>query len=131
MEILNDMNESCPFCEIKNCREIIFESESCLAFYDSFPVSQGHTLIIPKRHVESFFDLDKKEIDEIQELLHKVKQFLDEKFRPHGYNIGVNVGRSAGQSIFHVHVHLIPRYQGDVANPKGGVRGVIPAKQNY
>ena len=125
------MSKDCPFCVIENSREIIAENELSLAFYDGFPVSPGHALIIPKRHVSSFFDLSEEERLDMLKLADLVKMILDSKFHPGGYNIGVNVGESAGQSVFHVHMHIIPRYTGDVENPKGGVRGVIPAKQNY
>ena len=125
------MSKNCPFCVIENSREIIAKSELSLAFYDGFPVSPGHALIIPKRHVSSFFDLSEKERMDMLRLSDQVKKILDSKFHPNGYNIGVNVGESAGQSVFHVHMHIIPRYTGDVENPKGGVRGVIPSKQSY
>ena len=125
------MSKNCPFCVIENSREIIAKSELSLAFYDGFPVSPGHALIIPKRHVSSFFDLSEKERMDMLRLANQVKKILDSKFHPNGYNIGVNVGESAGQSVFHVHMHIIPRYTGDVENPKGGVRGVIPSKQSY
>lgn len=125
------MSKVCPFCAIEDSREIIAESELSLAFYDGYPVSPGHALIIPKRHVSSFFDLSEEERLDMLKLADQVKKILDNKFHPDGYNIGVNVGESAGQSVFHVHMHIIPRYTGDVENPKGGVRGVIPSKQNY
>lgn len=125
------MSKDCPFCVIENSREIIAESELSLAFYDGYPVSPGHALIIPKRHVSSFFDLSEEERLDMLKLADQVKKILDNKFHPDGYNIGVNVGESAGQSVFHVHMHIIPRYTGDVENPKGGVRGVIPSKQSY
>lgn len=86
---------------------------------------------IPKRHVANYFELTTEEVLAIRDLLQRMKTEVDAKFHPDGYNIGVNVGADAGQSIFHVHVHLIPRYKGDVKNPRGGVRGVIPAKQSY
>ncbi len=121
----------CPFCHLSPKVEVILESELCLAFFDGFPVSPGHALIIPRRHVASYFDLTDQERQEMLQMLLKVKGILDERFRPEGYNIGVNVGEAAGQSIFHVHMHLIPRYRGDVENPRGGVRGVIPSKQKY
>jgi diadenosine tetraphosphate (Ap4A) HIT family hydrolase len=125
------MSKVCPFCAIEDSREIIAESELSLAFYDGYPVSPGHALIIPKRHVSSFFDLSEEERLDMLKLADQVKKILDNKFHPDGYNIGVNVGESAGQSVFHVHMHIIPRYTGDVENPKGGVRGVIPSKQSY
>ena len=125
------MNNNCPFCKVESEREIIASSLLSVAFYDGFPVSPGHALIIPKRHVSSFFDLSKEERQDLLNLSDSVKRILEERYHPDGYNIGINVGEAAGQSIFHVHMHLIPRYQGDVPSPRGGVRGVIPTKQNY
>ena len=125
------MNNNCPFCNVESEREIIASSLLSVAFYDGFPVSPGHALIIPKRHVSSFFDLSKEERQDLLNLADSVKRILEERYHPDGYNIGINVGEAAGQSIFHVHMHLIPRYQGDVPSPRGGVRGVIPTKQNY
>ena len=87
--------------------------------------------IIPKRHVASYFDLTNHEREAMNVVLQYVKQKVDERFHPDGYNIGINVNEAAGQSVFHCHMHLIPRYKGDVPNPKGGVRGVIPSKQKY
>lgn len=120
--------DTCPFCTEP---EPFLESELCFARYDHYPVSEGHTLIITKRHVSSFFDLTAKEMSELTALTVKVKKILDERFQPDGYNVGINVGEAAGQSVWHVHLHVIPRYIGDVKNPRGGVRGVIPKKQNY
>ena len=122
--------KNCIFCDLPK-EKIIVENELARAFYDEFPVSKGHILIIPKRHVANFFELEQKELNDINSLILECKKIIDNKYAPDGYNIGVNVGEHAGQSVFHVHVHLIPRYKGDVANPKGGVRGVIPEKQNY
>ena len=122
---------NCPFCHLSPQVEIICESDNCIAFFDGYPVSPGHTLIIPKRHVASYFDLTDDERAAMTKMMLDVKQKLEERFHPDGYNIGVNVGEHAGQSIFHCHMHLIPRYKGDVENPKGGVRGVIPSKQKY
>lgn len=123
--------KECIFCNLDQNREILAENDLAIAFYDAFPVNPGHTLIIPKRHVANYFELTEEECVAIQALLKIVKDTVEEKFHPDGYNIGVNVNEAAGQSIFHVHIHLIPRYIGDVENPKGGVRGVIPAKQKY
>jgi diadenosine tetraphosphate (Ap4A) HIT family hydrolase len=123
--------ETCPFCRLARRVEIICETATCVAFYDGYPVSPGHALIVPKRHVASYFDLTHHERESMNVMLQYVRQKVDERFHPDGYNIGINVGGAAGQSIFHVHMHLIPRYKGDVSNPKGGVRGVIPSKQNY
>ena len=126
------MDNNCPFCKAESERDIIASSSLSVAFFDGFPVSPGHALIIiPKRHVSSFFDLSQEERQDLLNLADSVKQIVEERYHPDGYNIGVNVGEAAGQSIFHVHMHLIPRYQGDVPNPRGGVRGVIPDKQNY
>jgi diadenosine tetraphosphate (Ap4A) HIT family hydrolase len=125
------MDNNCPFCKAESERDIIASSSFSVAFFDGFPVSPGHALIIPKRHVSSFFDLSQEERQDLLSLADSVKQIVEERYHPDGYNIGVNVGEAAGQSIFHVHMHLIPRYQGDVPNPRGGVRGVIPDKQNY
>ena len=123
--------KECIFCNLDQNREILVENDLAIAFYDAFPVNPGHTLIIPKRHVANYFELTEEECVAIQALLKIVKDTVEEKFHPDGYNIGVNVNEAAGQSVFHVHMHLIPRYIGDVENPKGGVRGVIPAKQKY
>ena len=126
------MNEKeCIFCNLDPNREIIAQNGLALAFFDAFPVNPGHALIIPKRHVADYFDLTEDEVAAMQALLREVKAIVEKRFNPDGYNIGVNVNAAAGQSVFHVHMHLIPRYKGDVENPKGGVRGVIPSKQKY
>ena len=88
-------------------------------------------MIVPKRHVSSYFDLTDHEREAMNVMLQYVKRIVDERFNPDGYNIGINVGQAAGQSVYHCHMHLIPQYAGDVGNPKGGVRGVIPKKQKY
>lgn len=122
----------CIFCEVQQEKSrIILENELAFAIYDGFPVSMGHSLIIPKRHVESFFDLRKDEFDEIIELILNVKTILQDKYNPDGFNVGFNDQTAAGQTIFHCHVHIIPRYYGDVLDPKGGIRGVIPSKKSY
>ncbi len=121
----------CPFCNLEKDIEIICETENCVAFYDGFPVNPGHALIVPKRHVANYFELSRVEVQAMQSMLRRVRLIIDERYHPDGYNIGVNVNEAAGQSVFHVHMHLIPRYKGDVENPKGGVRGVIPNKQKY
>ncbi len=126
-----NVNDPCLFCELLNNKKIAVENDWAFAIFDSFPVNPGHVLVIPKRHVANYFDLTTDEVLAIQDLLQRMKTEVDSKFHPDGYNIGVNVGAEAGQSIFHVHVHLIPRYKGDVERPRGGVRGVIPSKQSY
>ena len=117
-----DPNNPCLFC--KDPRGVSLERELAYSARDSYPASPGHTLVIPKRHVASFFDLTPEEINACMELITEERELLDEEFKPDGYNIGINVGPAAGQSIFHVHIHLIPRYKGDVENPQGGVRHV-------
>ena len=124
-----DPNDPCLFC--KDPRGVSIQHELAFSARDSFPVSPGHTLVIPRRHVASFFELTSQEVAACMELIKEEKELLDEEFNPDGYNIGVNVGPSAGQSIFHVHIHIIPRYQGDVENPQGGVRHVLPKKAHY
>jgi diadenosine tetraphosphate (Ap4A) HIT family hydrolase len=118
----------CVFC---NINDFVLENDLAIAFYDKYPVNKGHLLIIPKRHVEQYFDLTEQENRAINQLLLEGKKILDEQFQPDGYNIGINCGEAAGQTIFHLHVHLIPRYTGDMENPRGGVRGVIPTKRMY
>lgn len=125
-----ESQKQCIFCNLASER-IIAENELCLAIRDGFPVSEGHTLIIPKRHVADYFYLTSDEIAAMQTMMKESKCQLDNTLHPDGYNIGVNVNAAAGQTVFHVHMHLIPRYIGDVENPKGGVRGVIPGKQKY
>lgn len=116
---------TCIFCE-KDQQEIVLENHLAKAFFDHFPVQRGHLLIVPKRHVPTYFDATSEEILAIDDLLRKGKELLDESYHPDGYNIGVNVGEWGGQTIMHLHVHLIPRYQGDVPNPRGGIRNAIP-----
>ncbi len=124
------MNSTCPFCSLPQDR-IISESESTVTIRDGYPVSQGHTLIIPKRHVESLFDCDPDEKADILQALEEAKAALDEEFSPDGYNIGINDGEAAGQTIPHLHIHLIPRCKGDTEDPRGGVRWIFPEKAKY
>jgi diadenosine tetraphosphate (Ap4A) HIT family hydrolase/HKD family nuclease len=120
----------CPFCK-RDDRELVYENELVFAVRDLFPVSEGHTLIIPNRHVESYFDATPLEKQAIWEAVEHVKIGLDEALAPQGYNVGFNSGQVAGQTVMHLHVHVIPRYVGDTPDPRGGVRGVIPSKQKY
>ena len=110
---------------------IILESDLAYARRDNYAVSSGHAEVVPKRHVESYFDLTDEELLAIYDLSKQVKDIIDSRFHPDGYNIGVNDGEAAGRTIHHCHVHLIPRYIGDVENPRGGVRHIIPGKGNY
>lgn len=122
-------NNPCLFC--KDPRGVSLQNEFAYSARDSYGVSPGHTLVIPRRHVADFFNLTPEEINACMALITEERKLLDEEFNPDGYNIGVNVGAAAGQSILHVHIHLIPRYKGDVENPQGGVRHVIPKKAHY
>lgn len=128
-EIKRDPNNPCLFC--KDPRGVSLERELAYSARDSYAASPGHTLVIPRRHVASFFDLTPEEINACMALIAEERKQLDAEFKPDGYNIGVNVGQAAGQSILHVHIHVIPRYKGDVENPQGGVRHVIPKKGHY
>lgn len=121
----------CPFCNLNPKVELLSETATAVAFLDGYPVSKGHTLIIPKRHVADYFDLTVHEQQSLWLLVNHCKKILTERYNPDGFNVGINVREAAGQSVFHVHIHLIPRYKGDVENPKGGVRGVIPRKMRY
>lgn len=120
----------CPFCCIAEER-FILRNALGFAIFDAFPVSPGHSLVIPRRHAASFFDLTDAEVVALYELVQAMRTHIQQTFSPDGYNIGFNVGWSAGQTIAHAHVHLIPRYSGDVPDPEGGVRNVIPGKGRY
>ncbi|MCG6975448.1 MAG: HIT family protein [Acidiferrobacterales bacterium] len=124
-----DPNNPCLFCT--DAKGVSLNNEFAYSARDSYAVSPGHTVVIPKRHVASFFDLTPEEVAACMDLIKEEKELIDQEFSPDGYNIGVNVGPAAGQSIFHVHIHIIPRYAGDVENPQGGVRHVIPKNAHY
>ena len=121
---------SCIFCNIDKER-IILENEYAYVIYDVFPVSKGHMLIIPKKHIKNYFEADEQIKTQLWKLVDECKEMADKKFAPQGYNIGINCGVAAGQTVMHLHIHLIPRYSGDIENPRGGVRGVIPDKRIY
>ena len=120
----------CPFCNIEP-EQIIVEHSLAVAKHDGYPLTKGHTLIIPRRHVASFFDCTAEERQAMLELLDEAKAILDKEHAPDGYNIGLNNGAAAGQTVMHVHMHLIPRYQNDTADPRGGVRWIFPEKAKY
>lgn len=124
------MNDNCWFCGIKETdpENVIIENELVRAIWDGVSVSQGHALIVPLRHVQSYFDLTEAEVIAAYRMLNEVKLLIDDQFRPDSYNIGINDGPEAGQTVHHCHTHLIPRYAGDVSNPTGGVRHIIPGK---
>jgi diadenosine tetraphosphate (Ap4A) HIT family hydrolase len=126
--------EKCPFCDIEKLIDedrIIYQDSTWIAILDNYPVSKGHTLLIPKRHCKSYFDLNFIELESVGVTIGVIKRLLDTKYKPDGYNIGINCGEAAGQTVMHCHIHIIPRYNGDCENPRGGVRGVIPEKQHY
>jgi diadenosine tetraphosphate (Ap4A) HIT family hydrolase len=130
-QLVRNGHSDCPFCNPDADRELIVESATAYSVYDKFPVSEGHSLIIPKKHYSDYFELTFKEQSACWFMLNIVKQILIKKFNPDGFNIGINVNEAAGQTVPHVHIHLIPRYKGDVEEPEGGVRGVIPEKKVY
>jgi diadenosine tetraphosphate (Ap4A) HIT family hydrolase len=121
---------ACPFCTLAESR-IRFESELAVAVDDAYPVSPGHTLVVPRRHVGSYFQLDEAERLALSRMMDRVQRELAERLAPDAYTIGINDGPAAGQSIPHVHIHLIPRFRGDRDNPRGGVRWVLPEKADY
>lgn len=124
----------CLFCQFARKEKEVKFLETfthCYAIQDRFPVSNGHILIIPYEHTETWFTARNEVLLDMLQALHILKARLDLEYKPQGYNIGVNCGKAAGQTIMHLHLHLIPRYQGDMENPRGGVRGVIPSKQQY
>ena len=128
---MKDPNNPCIFRKIRT-EELQFENQLAYSSRDSYPVSELHSLIVPKRHVETYFDLTNEEILACDELILKTKdKILNQDPSVKGFNIGTNAGKVAGQSIMHCHIHLIPRREGDVENPQGGVRSVIPKKQHY
>jgi len=124
------MTLECPFCAPDRGR-VVASNTLAFAIRDGYPVSPGHTLAIPHRHVESFFGLSPQEEAALFELIREQKQVLDGEFAPHGFNIGINDGQAAGRTVAHVHVHLIPRYRGDVADPRGGIRWVLHETARY
>jgi len=122
--------DDCPFCS-PNRERILLENPLAIALSDGFPVSAGHALVVPKRHVADWFDTSPDERLAILELVDEVKRRIDREHEPDGYNVGINIGEAAGQTIFHLHVHVIPRYKGDVDDPRGGIRYVLPDKARY
>ena len=123
--------DNCFFCKSISKKDFEIENELAIVRFDDFPVNNGHLEVIPKRHVKDWWNTTQEERIAIFNLLDEAKKIIDDKYKPDGYNIGMNLGEAAGQSVMHLHVHLIPRYKGDVENPRGGVRGVIPEKQSY
>jgi diadenosine tetraphosphate (Ap4A) HIT family hydrolase len=121
----------CVFCEAISRGEQYLENERAVAFPDGFPLSPGHTLIVPRRHERDFFGLSRGEQAALWSLVPAVRDRIERTYQPTGYNIGINTGQSAGQTIEHIHIHVIPRYPNDVKDPRGGVRWVIPERAAY
>ena len=119
------MTTDAAACELCTPNEVLFENSLAYVRYDSRSLSRGHVLVIPKRHVASFFDMNAEEQAAVLALLNQAQRSIEKQHVPDGYNIGVNVGKAGGQSRMHVHMHLIPRYLGDVTDPRGGIRCVL------
>jgi diadenosine tetraphosphate (Ap4A) HIT family hydrolase len=128
MRIKEVLMNNCIFCNIPNS---ILENDLAHAIFDKYPVNPGHLLIIPKRHIASLFEATPAERAALFGLLQQGRELLQHQYRPDGFNIGINDGTAAGQTVMHLHIHLIPRFDGDIANPRGGVRGVIPERRIY
>ncbi len=126
------IEQGCIFCKKINCK-IMSSSKNFFIIRDTaYPVTKHHTLIITNRHISDYFDLNSEELDDLNQILKKQKkELLELDSKISGFNVGINIGKDAGQSIMHCHIHLIPRRKGDVKDPRGGVRGVIPSKQRY
>jgi len=124
------MDEPCPFCDPDPDR-VFLETDLVIGLWDKYPVSPGHALLVPRRHVAGWFDASAEERQALMAALDIARDRVLEQHRPDGFNIGVNSGEAAGQTIFHLHVHLIPRYKGDQEDPRGGVRRLFPAKARY
>ena len=128
---MRNPNDPCLFCNIKESG-FVHENELAYASYDLYPVSEYHCLIIPKRHIKDYFDLKNEELIACNDIIQIVKDEINNKDQTvKGFNLGTNIGKISGQSILHCHFHLIPRREGDVENPQGGIRSVIPNKQYY
>jgi diadenosine tetraphosphate (Ap4A) HIT family hydrolase len=128
--------KECPFCKIwesnsSHSFKVLVVGEHCVSVLDQYPVSEGHCLVIPKRHVATIWELTDEELKDLYTVMKQTDDWIFEWYHPDGTNYGINEGSAAGQTIPHLHIHLIPRYNGDVPNPEGGVRGVIPWKQEY
>jgi ATP adenylyltransferase len=122
----------CPFCQRLAARhDLIADTSLCAAFYDTTPLNPGHVLVVPRRHEPDFLALGSEERSEILRMAVELRALLHERYRPDGFNLGVNVGEAAGQTVGHAHLHLIPRYAGDVPDPRGGIRWLIPERAAY
>jgi diadenosine tetraphosphate (Ap4A) HIT family hydrolase len=122
---------ACPFCGRVTSGLVTGQSEAAVAFSDGFPISPGHTLVVPRRHAASIYDLDAAEQADLWQLVAQVRNQLARELHPDGFNIGINDGPAAGQTIEHAHIHIIPRWKGDVPDPRGGIRWVLPERARY
>jgi diadenosine tetraphosphate (Ap4A) HIT family hydrolase len=129
--MLSSVAVACVFCHRLSVGDLLVENALAAAFPDAFPLSPGHCLVIPRRHEPDFFALTPEEQGAVWSLLEAVRSRIERERRPDGYNVGVNIGAAAGQTVAHAHLHLVPRYRGDVTDPRGGVRWIIPAKAVY
>jgi diadenosine tetraphosphate (Ap4A) HIT family hydrolase len=123
-------NQVCPFCNV-DPRRVLHASAAAMALTDAYPVSPGHCLIVPRRHVASWFDASDEERAQMLALLDSARRSIQDTHQPAGFNIGINEGTTAGQTVPHLHIHLIPRYEGDVPDPRGGIRWVLPKRADY
>jgi len=130
-KVMHDSPPDCPFCHPSPDGTLVTESAQAYALLDAYPVTEGHALVLPKRHVPSYFDLAEREQTACWLMVDRVRSLLQAEHNPDGFNVGINDGPEAGQTIAHAHLHVIPRYTGDVDDPTGGVRNVIPEKGNY
>jgi len=125
------MENKCPFCDLHSDR-VVLENETTVAVMDGFPVTEGHSLVIPRRHAETVFDLSEDELVDCFRLVFRLREeMLRDDPEITGFNVGINAGEDAGQTVFHCHIHVIPRRSGDVERPRGGVRNIIPGKGDY
>lgn len=126
------MTESaCPFCKAIAEGKLLLDGGAVVAIADAYPISKGHALVVPRRHEADFFALSREEQSDMIALVNQVKRLLDARHQPQGYNLGVNAGVVAGQTMGHAHMHVVPRYEGDAPDPRGGVRWIIPGKAKY
>jgi diadenosine tetraphosphate (Ap4A) HIT family hydrolase len=123
--------EKCLFCDFQKEKENVIVNNFFFTHWDENPICKGHMLIIPKRHIASFFELTQEELIDFYKTIKEAKNIIHDKYHPNAYNIGVNDGEAAGRTIHHLHIHLIPRYKGDCENPRGGVRKLFPEKADY
>ena len=126
----SETNTPCPFC-LPESEKIFIRKDLCRCWWDDYPLSPGHALVIPTRHIETWFEATDKEKAEIIGVIDLVKIAIEREHQPTAYNIGMNSGRDAGQTVPHLHVHVIPRYPSDVADPRGGIRNILPAKARW